>query len=316
MSLNLKEKIYGFMAGGAVGDALGLGTEFMTRVEAARRYPGGLRRYSDIVRDSHRRQWKRGQWTNDTETLLLLADSLSECGRIDHKDYARRLKDWVESDPVDMLSALRWITRDKDYTEHPVEVCRAVREKMNMDEASNEALGRAVLIGIWPGSADKEAIDHCSLTHPDTRCTGTSVIVAAVARSLMWQDKEPDYEELESLSKRTDTRILPYLRTARRGELDDLELDDEETLWYSRKSMAAALWALWHCDSPEEILHVLVDAAGDADTNAQLGLSLAGIKYGFSALPAQYIDELTDRDLLLEKAARLLQAVETAADNR
>ena len=51
MSLNLKEKVYGFIFGGAIGDALGLGTEFMSVAEVRRRYPAGLQSYHQIVQD-------------------------------------------------------------------------------------------------------------------------------------------------------------------------------------------------------------------------------------------------------------------------
>ena len=54
MSLDLKEKFYGCLFGGAIGDALGLGTEFMMPNEISRRYPDGLHDYSQIIRDTAR----------------------------------------------------------------------------------------------------------------------------------------------------------------------------------------------------------------------------------------------------------------------
>ncbi len=57
MNLELvKNKMLGCLYGQAIGDALGLGSEFMNKNEVSRNYPAGLSRYNQIVQDAHRRR--------------------------------------------------------------------------------------------------------------------------------------------------------------------------------------------------------------------------------------------------------------------
>lgn len=55
----MKERFLGTIFGQAVGDALGLSTEFMSKQEVDRFYPNGIEDYSQIVQDDHRRRWQR-----------------------------------------------------------------------------------------------------------------------------------------------------------------------------------------------------------------------------------------------------------------
>ena len=95
MSLDLKEKFYGCLFGGAIGDALGLGTEFMMPNEISRRYPDGLHDYSQIIRDAHRSQWDCGDYTNDTEIVVRMIGKICDSGRIDVRDFATALHDGI-----------------------------------------------------------------------------------------------------------------------------------------------------------------------------------------------------------------------------
>ncbi|MCC8038340.1 MAG: ADP-ribosylglycohydrolase family protein [Bacteroidales bacterium] len=52
------DRLKGCAYGQAIGDALGLGAEFMTRAEVEKRYPEGLTDYSQIVQTSHTSRWR------------------------------------------------------------------------------------------------------------------------------------------------------------------------------------------------------------------------------------------------------------------
>lgn len=285
--ITLNDKIKGAVYGMALGDAMGLGTEFMTSAEVATNYPRKLTSFSQFIRDAHRAQFRPGEWTNDTETMLRILDSLIDKGHIELLDMASRLKEWFDSDPDDVVYVYRMVMNDPDWTHHPIEVAHDVWRANGMNEASNEALGRALVAALvsTPESLLDDVRRLVYITHDDRRCVASAAITARVMQRQFREGMDPEYAELEKMARDIDSRVLPFLETARHGRLEDLALDDEDTCWYTRKCMGAALWTHWHCSSPKEILELVVNAGGDADTNASLAMILAGIKYGFDALP-------------------------------
>ena len=91
----IKERFLGTIFGQAVGDALGLSTEFMSKQEVDRFYPNGIEDYSQIVQDDHRRRWQRGDWTDDTDMMLCILDSFVACQKVEILDIAGRFKEWM-----------------------------------------------------------------------------------------------------------------------------------------------------------------------------------------------------------------------------
>lgn len=53
---SLVYRMKGCLYGQAIGDALGLGSEFMSKDEVNKNYPNGLKNYDQIIQDSHRRR--------------------------------------------------------------------------------------------------------------------------------------------------------------------------------------------------------------------------------------------------------------------
>lgn len=93
--MEIKDKIYGTIFGQAIGDALGLGTEFMSKTEVREKYPDGLKEYSQIIRDYHRAKFQPGSWSDDTDMMLCIANAIIEDKGINLHTIARNFKQWV-----------------------------------------------------------------------------------------------------------------------------------------------------------------------------------------------------------------------------
>lgn len=310
MTKNLKSRIHGLLYGFAIGDALGLGTEFMSRKVVEKKYPDLLTDYSQIVRDAHRSQWQRGEWSNDTSYILALIDSLCECDGVDHIDYARRLSNLYKEKHDDFTIHLRWIFSQPDYEERPFEVARRVWRDMQYRQSPSDNMGRALIMGIWNENVRENTIQNCRLTHPRPHCEVSALVIAYMANSILWKDREIPYADMYELVKKNNEEILDYIDIAHDGELKDFDLGNMNQYWFVRKAMGAALWSLWHCSSPNEALIKIVNEGGDADTNASLAIGLLGLKYGVEAIDRKYIDNLIGADIIEDAANRLTALLE------
>jgi ADP-ribosylglycohydrolase len=76
---------------------------------------------------------------------------------------------------------------------------------------------------------------------------------------------------------------------------------------YTLKTLAAGLWAYWNAPSFEEGLLSVVRAGGDADTNAAVACAILGAKFGFSAIPQEYIDGLIYKEQLDEVVSGMIE---------
>ena len=300
-----QEKIKGAIFGFALGDALGVGAEFMTRNEIRNYYPGGLHRFEDIIRDAHRIQWLPGEWTNDTEIITPFLETILGCGGFDIHAIALSLKKLVSSDTFDGSPLLRTVCKAPDWEKHPIAAAHKVWQSGKFVEATNEATQRGIVTGITSRYVD--LMEHTRritlITNDDNRCVSTGMILARTAHSLLWDEKLPDFEDLVDICEHIDPRTLQWLEKTRVCKIEDLELDDVDTLSYTRKAMCAGLWPLWHSSSATETFDTVIAQGGDADSNAAIAGALAGLRYGYDALPAEkekllrfdYLNDLAER---------------------
>lgn len=304
--MELNDKIKGALVGYAFGDALGLGTEFMTRTEASAYYPDGLRNFNQIIRDVHRKQWKRGEWTTDTVLLTRSLESILETGRFKLHALALNFKEWYDSSNEEHIPVYNLMCHDPEWIENPIQTAHKLWITSRYVEASNDSLHRALVTALTSGR--DELMEHTRrfvlMTHDDSRCVTSAKIMAKIFYSLLHKEKEPSIEELISVCNENDPRTLPFLQKAWEGDIEGLGVDNEERMTWTRVAMATALWAYWHSDSAEEMIYKVVDLGGDADTNAALTGALAGLKYGYHALPEEKT-KIIGFDYLIDLADRL-----------
>lgn len=296
------DKMLGCLYGQAIGDALGLGSEFMTREEVSKNYPTGLSRYDQIIQDAHRRRWKPGAWTDDTDMMLCILSAFED-GKFNVGKVAQNFKDWFNGSPLGIGRHTFKVLCMSDYVEQP-EVCSKVWWDLSRHKsAANGALMRTSVVGLAPENIAEQAEAICKLTHYDPRCVGSCVIASLVIHSLVWDNRPLTYDEIKTLGKQYDDRIAEWVDLAYQSEdISLLDLDEPLSIGYTLRTLAAALWCYWHADSFESGLLAVVNAGGDADTNGAIACAILGAKFGYTYIPKHYIENLHNEPTYRTKA--------------
>lgn len=92
---------------------------------------------------------------------------------------------------------------------------------------------------------------------------------------------------MKDIARQYDVEICDYIDNAW-AEPHVKSLVDYDNWGYTLSTLSVALWSYWHTSSFEEGLLAVVNAGGDADTNAAVACAILGAKYGYHAIPKEY----------------------------
>lgn len=303
------DKLKGTVYGQAIGDALGLGTEGMTDEDMAWKYPNGIQHYSDIFQDRHRKRWKIGDWTDDTDMMLCIANAVIKDKGVNYTTIAHNFKDWADGEPMGIGETTYKVLSFGDYIENPFKASKMLWDMSHQQSAANGGVMRTSIVGLFPIEVEEFAANICRLTHYDPRCAGSCAIVSLLIHALVYEEENLSYHQIVEIGQKYDSRIREYIDLSMNTDIRALELQDWDSVGYTLKTLAAGLWAYWNAKSFEEGLLSVVRAGGDADTNAAVACAILGAKYGFNAIPQEYVDGLIYKEQLDRVVSGMIEFV-------
>ncbi|XP_033746094.1 ADP-ribosylarginine hydrolase Tri1-like [Pecten maximus] len=319
------DRIYATVYGHCIGDAFGLLTETLTRDETKKKYREVYHKFElvhkKILPDSHRRKWKIGDWTDESDIMILILQSiLKNKGEVIPIDFAKRLIEWSEHgfpELGDMCGLgtcpqVKAVINHPQFSETPEKAAEIVWRDSRKLLATNSAISRTAVIGVHCyhtiGKVIKHTLDICKVTHPDIRCQASCVAVT-VAIALMLQKNERHIKKngnynVDGIIDETYKYAARILSTTEEVKelkrymsycsLKDLKLDEPGRTNYTYKTLGAGLWALRQKDFRQAIQDILLEG-GDADANAAVAGALLGCKLGVEAIPPTWIESLSHR---------------------
>ncbi|KFY31206.1 hypothetical protein V493_01314 [Pseudogymnoascus sp. VKM F-4281 (FW-2241)] len=203
------DKAVGAIIGSALGDAIGLYTEFLPRAECLRAYPTGHFSLleADLTpfrEDSHRDKFEPGEWTDDTDQSLALILSFVHNYRIGSgsapvkaSDIAQRLQIWVtqglrclDRPPLGIGMTTGRVLKHPEYLHDPEAVALACWVRSGRSIAPNGSLMRTHPLGVMCAGRTLEetfqiATDVGRVTHVDPRCVVSCCLVTALVRGII-----------------------------------------------------------------------------------------------------------------------------------
>ena len=296
--------IQSLIFGQAIGDALGLASEFMTKEEVKRFYPNGICVYEDIIQDRHRSLWQKGAWTDDTDQMLCILDSIIENKAIDLADIAKRFVLWKQTNGIGIGRHTLNVLSIGDYVEHPFKASELIWSMSRKQSAANGAIMRTAILGCWNYTDWKEVKSNtenvCKLTHYDPRCVGSCVIITYIVHRYL-TNQEILKSDILRITDEYDSRIIEYVELAYQNNIEALRLDEQGKIGYTLKTMSAALWAYNYSTDFYSGLRTIIEQGGDADTNGAITGALLGLKFGLNTIPKHLIDNLVGKDVLANR---------------
>ncbi|MBS7334195.1 MAG: ADP-ribosylglycohydrolase family protein [Weeksellaceae bacterium] len=303
--LLIKDKIKGLFYGQAIGDAIGLATEFLTKEEVTKIYPHRVNTYSDIHQDDHRVRWLKGDWTDDTDQFLAIVDSIIKTKNVDEFAFAKELIAWFNECPMGIGNTVLKVLKIPGYTSNPHKAAELIWKQSRENVASNGAIMRTSVLGAFQywdvNQVISNTIKICKTTHSDPRCIGSCVIISLIISNILRENNFLTINDIKNIAKNYDDRILKYIDLSLTTDINELDLNNDDDLGYTLKTLSAGLWAYFNRTNFTETISEIIHQGGDADTNAAVAGSLLGVIDGYETLPTPLIEGLIYKNVLNQK---------------
>lgn len=278
----------GAIVGAACADALGAPFEFGPGGAYTARFPKPVVGGVGEMRGSGSFGWAPGEFTDDTQMAMGLAESLVARGGVDPDDLWLRWRAWART-ANDVGVNTRAALNQPEWEGAAASAHRSIGRS-----ASNGALMRSAPIALAFARTDpsaatevtmRAAVAQAALTHHDPAAQwGAALGAEMVRRAILGADPIEQIDELLAL--------LPTDIRARFGEMLAPQWDPTASPEPRNGSvwgcLAQAVWALRHHDSFHDVVVAAIDLGGDTDTVACVAGALAGATYGVQAIPSRW----------------------------
>jgi ADP-ribosyl-[dinitrogen reductase] hydrolase len=304
--LLLRDRYRGALLGLAVGDALGTTLEFKA--------PGTFKPITDLVGGGPF-GLKPGQWTDDMSMALCLAESLIEKRGFDPKDQMDCYCRWWKKGYLSSTGTCFDIgITVKTALAHYLQSGEPFAGSTDPFSAGNGSLMRLAPVPLAFRQDYGLAIYNAGESSRTTHAAPTTIDACRYFAGLLLGALEGRSKE-ELLSsffypapdKQYWKRypLSPEIAEIANGSFKQKQPPAIIGNGFVVRSLEAALWAFYRSDSFRDGALRAVNLGNDADTTGAIYGQLAGAFYGVNAIPGDWLERLTMREFICERADAL-----------
>ena len=301
--------------GVVVGDALGCPVQFESREEVAKHPVAGMRGYGTF-------SLPEGSWTDDSSLTIALLESIVRKKEIDLDDVMNNFMKWLFEGEFTPYGQAYDIGGGTMKAIHKYKEERDAFSCGGADEYSN---GNGSLMRILPaclycykeGDCDKGHYKYATgiihnisrLTHAHPKSMIACGLYYFLVKAIL--DKEGSIKERISEGLKSgfafydnmefiDEVMTPY---GRLRDIDAFAKTDRGEIHgsgYVVDALEAAVWSLLQEESFDKALLTAVNLGEDTDTVAAIAGGLAGLYYGYEAIPKEWLAVIKRREWIEE----------------
>lgn len=257
----MRSCIYGL----AVGDALGVPYEFSTR---------GTFKCTGMAGGGTHGQCA-GTWSDDTSMALCICSSVKRLGYIDVADIAYRFRRWLGHG--DYTCGGRVFDAGVTCREA---ISTGVPAK-SYGGCGNGSLMRTAPLAMLDPVEPHSIREVSAITHAHPVAEWSCVALCDVLRAV---------RDAGTPAKGGLWRRYGYIASRPAGAV--------ESDGYCGHTLEAALWCFLNTPSYADCVLAAVDLGGDTDTTAAVAGAIAGVCYGFGAIPPEWVGQLRGKDVI------------------
>lgn len=307
----MENRIKAGIFGVCVGDALGVPVEFKSR-ETLKSFP--------VVDMQEFGSWNqpKGTWSDDSSLTLCLAESLTK--GYDLEKIGESFVKWVKYGHWTAHGRLFDIGGTTRHSIARLIKGESARFSGNIFEEDN---GNGSLMRILPlafylkneGNIEnlyRTIKEVSSITHGHFRSVFACFVYVIFAIELIkGKDKEEAYNHTQKVAlyfaenQCFNPKEIQLFDRILKNDISKYPEDEISAGGYVLHSLEASLWCFLNSDSYSEAVLKAVNLGEDTDTTGAITGGLAGIYYGFEAIPDEWVEVLARKEDIEELCGKL-----------